>query len=44
MIDLDYAQWHTADDNLDAVSARSLQIVGDVIVESLPKIVARLHP
>jgi Zn-dependent M28 family amino/carboxypeptidase len=44
VIDLDYAQWHTADDNLDAVSARSLQIVGDVIVESLPKIVARLHP
>jgi glutaminyl-peptide cyclotransferase len=44
VIDLDYAQWHTADDNLDAVSARSLQVVGDVIVESLPKIVARLHP
>jgi glutaminyl-peptide cyclotransferase len=43
VIDLDYAQWHTADDNLDAVSARSLQIVGDVIVESLPKIVARLQ-
>jgi hypothetical protein len=42
VIDLDYAQWHTADDNLDAVSARSLQIVGDVLVESLPKIVARL--
>ena len=43
VIDLDYAQWHTADDNLDAVSARSLQIVGDVLVESLPKIVARLR-
>jgi glutaminyl-peptide cyclotransferase len=43
VIDLDYAQWHTADDNLDAVSARSLQIVGDVIVASLPKIVARLQ-
>jgi glutaminyl-peptide cyclotransferase len=43
VIDLDYAQWHTADDNLDAVSARSLQIVGDVLVESLPKIVARLQ-
>jgi glutaminyl-peptide cyclotransferase len=43
VIDLDYAQWHTAGDNLDAVSARSLQIVGDVIVASLPKIVARLQ-
>jgi Zn-dependent M28 family amino/carboxypeptidase len=43
VIDLDYAQWHTADDNLNAVSARSLQIVGDVIVESLPKIVAKLQ-
>lgn len=43
VIDLDYAQWHTADDDLDAVSARSLQIVGDVIVASLPKIVARLQ-
>jgi glutaminyl-peptide cyclotransferase len=43
VIDIDYAQWHTADDNLDAVSARSLQIVGDVLVESLPKIVAKLR-
>jgi hypothetical protein len=43
VIDLDYAQWHTADDNLEAVSARSLQIVGEVIVASLPKIVARLQ-
>jgi Peptidase family M28 len=43
VIDLDYAQWHTADDNLDAVSARSLQIVGEVIVESLPKIVVKLQ-
>jgi glutaminyl-peptide cyclotransferase len=43
VIDLDYAPWHTADDNLGAVSARSLQIVGDVIVESLPKIMARLQ-
>jgi Zn-dependent M28 family amino/carboxypeptidase len=43
VIDLDYAQWHTADDNLNAVSARSLQIVGDVVVESLPKILAKLQ-
>jgi Zn-dependent M28 family amino/carboxypeptidase len=43
VIDYDYAQWHTADDDLNAVSARSLQIVGDVIVESIPKIVAKLQ-
>ena len=42
IIDLDYAAWHTAGDTLDAVSARSLQIVGDVIVAALPAIEARL--
>jgi hypothetical protein len=42
IIDLDYDAWHTAKDNLDAVSARSLQIVGDVIVHALPAIEARL--
>jgi len=42
IIDLDYDAWHTAKDNLDAVSARSLQIVGDVIVGALPAIEARL--
>jgi Zn-dependent M28 family amino/carboxypeptidase len=46
IIDLDhYAQagkWHTAQDNLDAVSARSLQIVGDVVLAALPQIEARL--
>ncbi len=42
IIDLDYAAWHTAQDTLDAVSARSLQIVGDVVVASLPEIEARL--
>ena len=44
LIDLnDYPQWHTADDNLDHVSAGSLQIVGDVIVASLPLIEKRLN-
>ena len=42
VIDLDYDAWHTAKDNLDAVSARSLQIVGDAIVGALPAIDARL--
>jgi glutaminyl-peptide cyclotransferase len=40
IIDLEYEPWHTAKDTLDAVSARSLQIVGDVIVASLPAIEA----
>ncbi len=42
IIDLDYPQWHTAQDTLDAVGARSLQVVGDVVVAALPVIEARL--
>jgi hypothetical protein len=42
IIDLDYEQWHTAKDTLDAVSARSLQIVGDVVLAALPQIEAHL--
>ena len=42
IIDLEYPQWHTAEDNLDAVSARSLQVVGDVVVAALPQIEARV--
>ena len=38
IIDLDYAAWHTAQDDLDRVSARSLQIVGDVVLDALPQI------
>ena len=34
--------WHTAQDTLDAVSARSLQVVGDVVLAALPQIEARL--
>jgi Zn-dependent M28 family amino/carboxypeptidase len=37
-----FNRWHTAQDNLDAVSARSLQIVGDVVLAALPRIEARL--
>ena len=42
IIDLDYEPWHTAKDTLDAVSARSLQVVGDVLLAALPHIEARL--
>ncbi|MBI3401415.1 MAG: M28 family peptidase [Acidobacteria bacterium] len=42
IIDLDYEQWHTAKDTLDAVSARSLQVVGDVVLAALPQIEAHL--
>jgi Zn-dependent M28 family amino/carboxypeptidase len=42
IIDLDYPQWHTPQDTLDAIAARSLQIVGDVVVAALPQIEARL--
>jgi Zn-dependent M28 family amino/carboxypeptidase len=42
VIDLDYPAWHTPADTLDAVSAGSLQIVGDVILAALPDIEKRL--
>jgi glutaminyl-peptide cyclotransferase len=42
LIDLDYADWHQAGDTLDKVSARSLQVVGDVVLAALPEIEARL--
>ena len=42
IIDLDYPAWHTAQDTLDTVSARSLQVVGDVVVAALPEIEQRL--
>lgn len=42
IIDLNHfiaqGHWHTAGDNLDAVSAGSLQIVGDVLLAALPEI------
>ena len=43
IIDLDYPAWHTAADTVDNVSARSLQIVGDVVLAALPDIEARLR-
>ena len=42
IIDLDYdCCWHKVTDDLPAVSARSLQIVGDVVLAALPEIVKR---
>lgn len=37
-----YPYWHTKEDTLDKVSAKSLKIVGDVVLNSLPKIEERL--
>ena len=42
IIDLDYAAWHTAEDDLDHVSARSLQVAGDVVLDAIPQIEKRL--
>ncbi|MDQ3817139.1 MAG: M28 family metallopeptidase [Acidobacteriota bacterium] len=37
-----YGYWHTADDTLDKISPQSLKIVGDVVLNSLPRIEQRL--
>jgi Zn-dependent M28 family amino/carboxypeptidase len=42
IIDFDYAAWHRPEDDLDRVSARSLQTVGDVVLDALPQIQKRL--
>jgi Zn-dependent M28 family amino/carboxypeptidase len=42
IIDLDNPTWHTPQDTLEFVSARSLQIVGDVVLAALPEIEKRL--
>jgi len=42
IIDLDYSAWHTAEDTLDRVSAKSLQAVGDVLLAALPAIERRV--
>jgi glutaminyl-peptide cyclotransferase len=43
IIDLDYAPWHTEADTLDQTSARTMQIVGDVVMAALAPIEARLR-
>lgn len=40
----DYPPWHTAGDTLDKVSARSLQVVGDVLLAALPDIEKHVAP
>jgi glutaminyl-peptide cyclotransferase len=42
LIDFDSPPWHTADDTLDKVSARSLAIVGNVLLDALPTVEAAL--
>jgi citrate synthase len=42
LIDLEYPPWHTSADTVDKTSPRSLQIVGDVLLDALPAIEARL--
>jgi len=42
VIDFDYPPWHTAADTLDQVSARSLGVVGEVLLGALPEIEAAL--
>lgn len=42
LIDFDFPPWHTAADTLDKISARSLQIVGEVVLGALPAVAARL--
>jgi Zn-dependent M28 family amino/carboxypeptidase len=42
LIDFDFPAWHTAGDTLDKVSARSLQVVGDVLLDALPAVEERL--
>jgi len=42
IIDLDNPTWHTPQDTLDFVNARSLQTVGDVVLAAIPDIEKRL--
>ena len=43
LIDFDYPYWHTPGDTLDKTSARSLQVVGDVVYHALPRIARELQ-
>ena len=42
VIDFDYPAWHTAQDDLDRVSPKGLQVVGDVVLAALPDIEKRV--
>ncbi len=43
IIDFEYPAWHTREDTLDKVSARSLQAVGNVLLAALPAIELRIR-
>jgi Peptidase family M28 len=38
-----YPYWHTKDDTMDKISSKSLKIVGDAVISSLPKIEERIQ-
>ena len=38
-----YPHWHKAEDTIDKVSAQSMKTVGDTVLASLPKILARIE-
>jgi len=38
LIDFDYDPWHTDDDTMDKLSAQSLEIVGNVVVEAIGRL------
>ena len=42
IIDLENPTWHTPQDDLEHVNARSLQVVGDVVLAAIPDIEKRL--
>lgn len=45
LIDIyDNPQWHTADDTLEHISVRSLQVVGEVVLAAVPAIATRYLP
>jgi glutaminyl-peptide cyclotransferase len=43
VIDFEIPYWHTPQDTLDKISARSLAVVGHVFLESLPELARRRH-
>ena len=42
LIDFDFPPWHTPEDTLVQISARSLQVVGEVVLDALPAVEAAL--
>jgi Zn-dependent M28 family amino/carboxypeptidase len=38
LLDLDYPPWHTTQDTMDKLSPRSMQIVGEVVLESIAEL------